>query len=84
MLKGDAISAITCRTLRPKPISWFIISFSRWMSFKPFRPAIPVITPLWERAVPLGTIKVPSSSGLLVFLMLIGMPATFTGKIASS
>ena len=49
----------------------------------PFFPATPVIVYFGFLAV-LSTIQVPSSSGLLVFRILIGIPFDLTGKMASS
>ena len=73
----------TDRTLRVKPTSEFIMSFSIVIEEKPGFPAIPVMT-FFPAPSAEATIIVPGSSGLLVFLILIGMPIRRTGKIASS
>ena len=81
--KERPLSSKACSTLRPKPISEFILSFSMFTEQKPFLPAMPVITKrdFWQV---LPTIQVPSSSGALVLRMLMGMPCWRTGKMASS
>ena len=58
--------------------------FSTCTTLRPFLPATPVTACLSALRRDTGTISVPSSSGQLVLSILMGMPASLTGRAASA